>query len=80
MRACLRACTLASADLEDVRPWMPQVSVMTAGEDTQRFNSWAAEEQSMKQVGTCPAVSFPFSSHACAHTRRLMTETLCGDV
>ncbi len=42
-----------------------QVSVMTAGEETQRFNSWAAEQQCMKQVNT----SSPHTTHARPTTR-----------
>ncbi|ELR15223.1 uncharacterized protein ACA1_219080 [Acanthamoeba castellanii str. Neff] len=34
----------------DVFPEDALVSVMTAGEETQRFNSWAAEQQCMKQI------------------------------
>jgi hypothetical protein len=43
-----------------------QVSVMTAGEETQRFNSWAAEQQCMKQVST----SSPHTTHTTRHTTR----------
>ncbi len=46
--------------------------MMTAGEETQRFNSWAAEQQCMKQVNTS-------SPHTTAHdTTRTTTHAWRG--